>query len=298
MQICAGSNPAPGITAMIKNYIYNFFLIALICLSATVVVVSKNNLSLYKPDSPAAELAYFPSGQIIRGFGPTFTSLIADLAWIQIVQYYGEKVQQHDDLDKLKQILFTLVEIDPNFTYPYTLGAFLLIDNVGDYQGAIQLLDKGIKFYPDRWEFLFTKGFIIWVMGNRISDDLIQQDYYKYSGKLFELAMTKPDCPEYVIKFAAAARQKQNDYLAAAEFWFFFWGYSDFKEQKTIALKNIRLQISRYVVQKIDELKSHQETVTIEHLDIPWELRHLPDGSELRLVDQQPVWTEPDSSVY
>lgn len=290
MQICAGSNPASGIIKM-KNKTIS--LIILILLSSLILIYSKIRLINSKTSFPAEQLTYYSSGKFIRITGPTFTSAIADIAWMQIIQYYGEENQSNNDLHHLRNILFTLVEIDPNFTTPYTIGAFLLIDNLNDYKGAIELLNRGISQNPDKWEFLFTKGFILWIIGNHHVTTEEKEIFFYKARRLFYLASLKPDAPDYIFTFAAASAKKEGEHLLSAKLWFVYYNNAAFEEQKDVALVNIKREIIRYTEDIIEYNQLQNKITTLDNLNLPIELIFLPDNSQFILDSLgNPLWIE------
>lgn len=268
-------------------------LIILILLSSLILIYSKIRLINTKTSFPVEQLAYYSSGKFIRITGPTFTSAIADIAWMQIIQYYGEEYQGNNDFHHLKKILFTLVDIDPNFTTPYTVGAFLLIDNLNDYESALELLDRGISQNSDKWEFLFTKGFILWILGNHHNNTEEKEIFFFKARRLFYLASLNPDAPDYIFTFAAAAAKKEGEHLLSAKLWLVYYNNSPLEEQKKLALVNIKREVIRYTNNIIEYNQLQDNITTLDNLNLPIELIFLPDNSQFILDSFGiPLWIE------
>lgn len=266
----------------------NIIIISIFIILLPLIFFSKSKLSSKRPIKVIDQLAYFPLGKLLRLTGPNVSSLIADLAWIQIIQYYGEQNKIKGNFSNLKKTLFTLVEIDPNFIAPYTLGAFLLIgDPLYDYTSAIKLLDIGIKNNPDKWQFLFTKAFIFYLEGN-IADSSLKNIYYRYACIYFNLASKKIDAPNFVKTFAASAAKKFGDPLLASDIWFTLYKNSDNEKDKEVYLKNFKLEITRYS-QKII-LNNLDKIVTLDSLNLPENYIYLSDGSFLTIQNDSAIW--------
>jgi len=266
----------------------NFILFLIFILLLPIIFFFKSKLSSKRPVKVIDNLAYFPSGKLIRLTGPNVSSLIADLAWIQIIQYYGEENKKDGDFSNLKKTLFTLVEIDPNFIAPYTLGAFLLIgDPLNDYISAIKLLDIGIRENPDKWQFLFTKGFIFYLEGTR-ADSSLKKKYYRYAGILFKLASKKNEAPYYTKTFAAATAGRIGDPLLASEIWFTLYENTEKDNLKELYLRNFKLEITRYCQKIISN--NPDKIITIDSLHLPQNYKYLPDSEYLIIKNDSAIW--------
>lgn len=235
-----------------------------------------------RPVSISEQLAYFPAGKNLRFAGPTFSSLLADLTWMQIVQYYGLKNQTDRDFSSMKNLLFTLTDIDPHFTTPYTLGAFILYDNIGDFKGAHELLNKGSVANPDNWRFPFISGFIYWISAPFQSDSM-KIYFYGLAKKKFLLAASKPNAPDYVLKFSSASAQKTGEHLFAAEIWLRLYESSDLPNEREIFIKNAKLEIERHVKKEIEEHFSEEIVFSPDGLGLSSRHMLLPDGSKLHI---------------
>ncbi|MBN1620902.1 hypothetical protein JW890_09280 [candidate division WOR-3 bacterium] len=263
---------------------------SLFILTAAISGFLSGKVREYRPVSTSEQLAYFPAGKNLRLAGPTFSSILADLTWMQIVQYYGLKNQTDRDFSSMKKLLFTLTDIDPHFTTPYTLGAFILYDNIGDFQGAHELLDKGAVENPDNWRFPFISGFIYWISAPLQSDSM-KIFFYGLAKKKFLIAASKPDAPEYVLKFSSASAQKTGEHLFAAEIWLRLYESSDLPNERDIFIRNAKLEIERHIKAKTEELLSEEMVFSPDSLLLSSRHMVLPDGSKL-LIDEDgnPYW--------
>ena len=89
-----------------------------------------------------------------------------------------------------------VTDLDPRFKTPYFKGALNLGLAFGRFDEALELLSKGIRAVPDRWEMFYYCGFIkLFYLNDKesASDDLVK-------------AALKPDAPPIVVQQAAAIK--------------------------------------------------------------------------------------------
>lgn len=161
-----------------------------------------------KVSQPAAELALFPSGRFLQEASLGHSQLVADFAWLTVVQYYG-KHRLSDRRYPLAKHLFTvLTDTDPSFENAYLFGALVMAE-AGDYDSAARLLERGAGRHPDSWRLQFELGFFSYVA---LRD-------WKRAGDAFAYAATLPGAPEYVARFAAASYERTSERATALLLW-------------------------------------------------------------------------------
>jgi tetratricopeptide (TPR) repeat protein len=101
--------------------------------------------------------AWLPSGAVLRTVSCGQRLLLADVYWLQAVQYIGEtvlaKVQRWDALLPLAEIV---TDLDPRFGYAYQVAGSNLAGLGHRYAEADRILKKGMRNVPDRWSLPFT----------------------------------------------------------------------------------------------------------------------------------------------
>jgi len=113
----------------------------------------------------------------------THRPLAADLYWIRAIQYFGgrsrtARERQADPLepppslsaeapvsfDQLYPLLDVATTLDPRFNIAYRFGAIFLAMHYPEGPGrpdlAIELLEKGLKNAPTKWEYWHDIGFV------------------------------------------------------------------------------------------------------------------------------------------
>jgi len=110
---------------------------------------------------------YVPDGTVLARMALSFDALLADVYWIRALQHYGATKRSEvgeKRYDLLGPLLDITTTLDPGFNVAYRFGAIFLTEAYPNGPGrpdlAIELLRKGIKEMPDKWEYYMDIGFI------------------------------------------------------------------------------------------------------------------------------------------
>lgn len=177
--------------------------------------------------------------------------MAADIAWIQLMQYYGtlETDESGKEIDfhgedygggKYHEVLNLtqrVIRLDPYFHYAYLYSAGALAWNLNRPEEGIILLHEGIRNDPKYWRFRLYLGAVIY------------QQLGKFEKMLFLLEETKkyPDCPNLVKVILSNIYEKQGRYFDSLKIWLEVLESKDefyrFRaEKKILELKN-RVQL-------------------------------------------------------
>jgi tetratricopeptide (TPR) repeat protein len=153
--------------------------------------------------APASPRVFVPSPQFFQDFSPSFRTSIADLYYLQMVQYYGEHVSGDGHLDSLPAMAELVTALSPHFTRAYLFSAFALID-AGRADVAYELLKKGFEENPDDWRFPAYLGFFAYRYGAGEGKDLTAARWYRRASEI-------PGSPDYLPRLAAALLAKGGE---------------------------------------------------------------------------------------
>jgi hypothetical protein len=160
---------------------------------------------------------YITSGATLGRFALGFKALAADLYWMRTLQYFGDIQRGHRlhgvgdadvarrEYDSLYPLLDLTTTLDPRFNLAYRFGSIFLSEpppaGPGRPDLAIQLLEKGLRVRPDRWEYKHDIGFIYywWV-----------HDYIK-AARAFGEASEMPGAPWWLKSLAATTLARGGD---------------------------------------------------------------------------------------
>lgn len=161
--------------------------------------------------APANPRVFVPSPEFFQDFSPSFRTSIADLYYLQMVQYYGEHIAGDKRLDSLPAMAELVTSLSPHFTRAYLFSAFALID-AGRVDVAYELLQKGFEENPDDWHFPAYLGFFAYRYGVGEEKDLAAARWYQQASEI-------PGSPDYLARLAAVLAAKGGDDEKAVLMW-------------------------------------------------------------------------------
>jgi tetratricopeptide (TPR) repeat protein len=180
------------------------------------------------------ELMYFPSGRMLRVASLGYDTLVADLLWLRGIQYYGEHRRGDQEYPLAEHVFATITDLDPRFIGAYRFGAYVLAQDVGQPAAGIELLKKGIRNNPDRWQLPFDLGFMYFI---ELEDNAKAAHFFRFASRF-------ADAPEITKRFTAFAYRKAGRTNVAKALWEEIHRSSPneiVREAAEYALKNIHL---------------------------------------------------------
>ena len=157
--------------------------------------------------------------------------------WFRGIQYYGPTARPTRRTLWPSTSSQRSPDLDPQFISAYRFGAIVLSEDVGATGAAIDLLRKGIRSNPDRWEIPFDLGFLYFVERN---------DWAK-AAQYFRLASRIEDSPEVTKRFTAYACKRAGKTEVARALWeqlYASTGNTVIRDAADLAIKNIDLDMA------------------------------------------------------
>lgn len=147
-----------------SNLPYHAAIAALLVVSVGLQVVRDRG---WQPYEPPAGLLWIRSGALAKRLVLGFDNLAADVYWMRAVVYFGGERRADSrakNYDQLYPLLDMVTTLDPYFRVAYRFGAIFLGEEFPGGAGrpdlAVQLLEKGLKNDPTRWEYAADIGFV------------------------------------------------------------------------------------------------------------------------------------------
>jgi len=191
----------------------------------------------YPPAIEEETAMYLRSAEAVRRIAGPYAPLAADLYWIRAIQYYGGlKHRLNPEWNRGREsaraagpagvpaaaddryaLLYPMLDItttlDPRFNIAYRFGAIFLAEPYPSGPGrpdlAVQLLEKGLRDRPDKWEYMEDIAFVhYWY----------DHDYLAAS-QWFEKAAEVPGAPWWLRSMAATTRARGGDRAASRLMW-------------------------------------------------------------------------------
>ncbi len=206
-----------------------------ILLGSCIYVVGRHLDYLRYSGEITEELMYFPSGRMLQFVSPGFHTVMSDLLWLRGIQYYGQHRRSDQEYLLAEHIFSTITDFDPLFVEAYRFGGFVLAQDAGQPAAGIDLLRKGMRNNPDRWELPFDLGFLYFVI---LKDHSKAAHYFRFASRF-------KDAPDIARRFTAFAYRKAGKTDVALALWQEIYNSTDnrvMKETAFNAIGNIKIE--------------------------------------------------------
>ena len=179
----------------------------------------------------SSESLYLTSGRALKHLTTGYNAVAADLYWIRAIQYYGDvrlriakaKVNAQaagepprealPDFALLYPLLDLTTTLDPQFGIAYRFGSIFLGESYPGGPGrpdlAIALLEKGLQYRPDKWEYMQDIGFVHYWW---------RQDY-RAAAEWFDRASKVEGAPWFLRSLAADTLASGGDRRSSRLMW-------------------------------------------------------------------------------
>lgn len=113
----------------------------------------------------AKEALYLDSPKAIARLSLGYTGLSAQIYWIRVIQYFGEKhLRRARSYPLLYPLLIITTSLDPHLAIAYEFGSTFLAQTPPEGAGmpdkAAEFVEKGIQENPTNWKLYYQLGYI------------------------------------------------------------------------------------------------------------------------------------------
>lgn len=191
------------------------FLVAVASLLGLAVVVQVVRDGAYPRNPIEHQLLYVSSAKVMEKAALSYDVLLADVYWVRALQHFGgERLGQGE---KRYHLLYPLLDLtttlDPRFIVAYRFGAIFLTEphpgGAGRPDLAIELLKKGVKATPAKWDYYHDIGFVYYW---NLHDYKNAAEWFKRGGEL-------PGAPWWMKTYAAIMLTRGGDRQASRFMW-------------------------------------------------------------------------------
>lgn len=186
-------------------------------------------LGKYERETAPGEKLYFPSGRFLRESTLGFREVAADYVWFQTVQYYGSYRKGENDLNYFRGLVDAVTRLDTRFIEAFRFASLVLALDMGDVEGGIDCLKRGILANPDAWILPFEIGFIHYIF---------TRDYSR-AAVWFEAAAASPQANDFCRRFAAFCRKRAGDLEVSLVLWRQLYDTTSNPHMQDLALRMI-----------------------------------------------------------
>ena len=169
------------------------FVTVTILILISILLLLQMRLDRLKGESKKVEeLELLPKPEIVKFMVIGYDQFAADILWLRIIQYVGEKAQTEKGWQWFIHTIGVITTLDPKFEYAYQFGGLILSVVASKPVESNNILKEGMKVNPDNWVFPFLIGF-------NYFDSL--RDYNK-AAQFISIAAKLPGSPFYLKQFA------------------------------------------------------------------------------------------------
>jgi tetratricopeptide (TPR) repeat protein len=205
--------------------------LALVFSASLLVMIGFANFAAYKYNDPFPPLAVSLSSPVTRlsdfvGISLGFRKLMADLAWIQLLLYYGTP-EEGSDPEEVENggghyplvlaYCQRVARFDPYFKYIYYYGGASLGWNLNRLDEAEEFLEEGIQANPKEWRFQQYLAGLAYQKNHNINK----------LTEFLEGFVEQDDCPNILRALLANIYQKQKRYNDSIRIWMIVYKTND-----------------------------------------------------------------------
>jgi len=239
-------------------------------------------------ESDPDELRYLPEGRILRIASLGHSKLLADLVWLQAIQYYGEQRLTTRNYEQTARFFNAIYDLDPSFMAATRFGALILSQDAGDPDSALKLLSRAEADHPEAWQYPFDEGFI---------HHTIRRDY-QAAGEAYRRAASLENAPELAVQLAGASFGRLGDRETARGIW---WALQNDENPMTRALAERSLK-NLDLAECEERLTKAVQAFRDEHGRIPGNWEELREEGLLGKMPRDPwggrfLWIEDREEV-
>lgn len=177
-----------------------------------------------------------------------YDSLLGDIYWTRVVQYYGSLVAEpHAKFELLWPLLNITTTLDPKLIVAYRFGAIFLSEPVVGANRrdlAIKLVKRGIEANPDNWRLNGDLGFLYyWEM----------KDYQDAAAAYLD-GSKKPGAPPWMKVMAARVSAMGGSIETSRMIWSEIYGSTKDPNVRKMAVQELRVLKAQGDEEHLDEL--------------------------------------------
>lgn len=168
---------------------------------------------------------YLPDPAFLQVIALGHEPLLADLLWLQVIQYYGDRVSQQKSTPYLFRYFDAITTLDPDFENAYIFASYVMGEEREFLPHLEKLLRKGITKNPKSWILPYQLGMAYY---------LYFKDYAK-AAQQFEQVARIPGGPREQALRMAAQLYRRSDKLGNCQLALRLWS------------ENVRNSVDKYL---------------------------------------------------
>jgi len=143
------------------------------------------------------QVLYLPNERLLHHFTGGMSGVIANLLWIECIQYIAREFHGEQSYKWLLAMIDTITRLDPHFADVYRYGGMFLAALRADSDGALDVLNRGAVLNPYNWEIPYEAA-MVYLLNRRN-----EPGSKKLAARYMTIAAQRPNAPQDVIDSAA-----------------------------------------------------------------------------------------------
>ena len=243
------------------------------------VIFCQSRLDAVREETAGDEVRYLPNDKLLTHFTVGMASVVADLVWIQAVQYTGRHYRGDRDFTWLNHMFDTVTRLDPYFVEAYRYGGMFLSFLKADDGAGIGLLKRGMVYNPRAWELPYEAAIthLLAMRGQSGSREM--------AARYLALAVETGKAPDYVVHLASVLQAEYDLIDMEREMW-----EATFKNDDKLLSELATRKLGELALRETcAELSKGVQMYATEHARYPERIEDLVDGKILVALPEDPL---------
>ncbi|MDY0031975.1 MAG: hypothetical protein RBT84_08500 [FCB group bacterium] len=243
-------------------------------------VMAQKHLDASRQTGFDEELLYLPNEKLLNHFTGGLDSVVADLLWLQCIQYTAEEFKGDHKYVWLNHMTDTITRLDPYFVDVYRYGGVFLAALKADNDASVNLMKRGMRHNPGAWVLPYEIA-MVYLLNRKDRPDSPAQ-----AARFLHLAVATETPPQFVVDLAAnIARQHDLDAFERA-MWEDMARNSDEKMLRELAQRKLH---ELAIAGVCGQLAKAVELYENRHKRLPKSLGDLVSGGIIESVPDDPL---------
>ncbi len=148
--------------------------ISVMVLAGLLLAIAATKLYLQPYKSPSAFTYFVSPTPYLEDFTFGYKELVADLLWLRTVQDidHCERILKPNEVctnSWVYKMVNKVTDLSPHFRIIYATAPLLLAITVNDTPGAVAILERGLKYFPNDWPILYRGAYLyVFEVGDKV----------------------------------------------------------------------------------------------------------------------------------
>jgi len=173
----------------------------------------QRTLDATRPSVSNEELLFLPSEQLLLHFTGGLNGLVADLLWLQMIQYTAQEFSGQGKFTWLEQMTKAIVQLDPYYLDVYIDAGTFLAALKADDDASLEILRSGVEHRPMAWRIPWEMAMV------HLLNRRGEPGHEELAARYLAMAVATGTAPPKVAETARGLQQRHNLDAIEAGMW-------------------------------------------------------------------------------